>query len=148
MHVGTWDGVVRDKYGKLWLMEHKTASNFPSELDLRMNRQNRFYLLAAHQIFSEGVRGTVYNVIRKVNPRRAKTPVIFRRLVPCTKAELLATRDQLYRAANRMLTDEYYDPNPGFHCNWMCAYEQLCSCMQEGADFTENVELMYNKRET
>lgn len=144
-HAGTWDGIVRDRYGKLWLMEHKTAKNFPSELDLKLNRQNRYYLLAAHQVFDEGVRGTVYNVIRKVNPKRTKTPVIFRRFIPSTPVELISTRDQMYRAAERMLSDEYYDPNPGMHCNWKCSYDQLCCCMQEGVDFTPIVDGLYDK---
>lgn len=145
-HAGTWDGVVRDKYGKLWLMEHKTASTFPGELSLKLNRQNLLYLLAAHQIFPEGVRGTVYNVIRKVNPKRARTPVISRTLVPYTSGELLSTRDQLYRVVQDILNEKHYDPNPGFHCNWMCAYTTLCCCMQERVSFDDLVDEMYTLR--
>jgi putative RecB family exonuclease len=147
-HVGTVDGVVRNTiYGDLWLLEHKTARNFPTEFELQLNAQVSHYLLAAQQLFDEQVRGVVYNVIRKVNPNRAKTPVIMRRLITRTPAELRNTMDQMYRVAERISHDEYFDPAPGFHCSWRCTYQQLCMCMQDGTDYTQLAAQMYRVRE-
>lgn len=146
-HKGKIDLIVRDMYGKLWLGEHKTARDAPSDLELRLNFQASVYLLAAHQLFDEPVCGIIYNVIRKVDPRRAKTPVITRTLVPRTAQELLSTAAQLYSWSRKMLTDKEYLPVPGRHCGWRCAYDILCQCMQEGSDYTQLVDALYIPKE-
>lgn len=146
-HAGRWDGVVRNMYGDLWLMEHKTARDFPTEIELQLNPQVSYYLLAAQQLYDEPVRGVVYNVIRKVHPARARSPVIFRRLITRTAVELKHAQEQLYRATVRMLSDEHFDPIPGFHCSWKCAYQQLCLCLQDGTDYQPLAEQMFRVRE-
>lgn len=146
-HAGTVDGVVRNVYGDLWLMEHKTARSFPSEIELQLNQQVSHYLLAAQQLFDEPVRGVVYNVIRKVNPARARTPVIARTLVTRTTTELKNTQQQVYRVVVQMHADQHYDPTPGFHCSWRCAYQQLCMCLQDGTDYTPLAEHMFRVKE-
>lgn len=65
---GKIDGVYRDKKDKLWLIEHKTKSRINEDdlmLQLTMDSQNLFYILAAEIIFGEPVQGVLYNIIRK-----------------------------------------------------------------------------------
>jgi len=145
-HDGTFDGIVRNSYGNLMLLEHKTASTFPSPLELQLNVQASMYLLAAKQLFDEPVHGIVYNVLRKTNPKRARTPVIQRFIVGRTDAELKASGTWIARLVNTMLKDEHFDPRPGFHCTWKCAYTQLCTACQEGVDYTLLANHYYTKR--
>lgn len=146
IHRGTVDLIVEDKYGKLWLGEHKTARDTPSALELQLNFQASVYLLAATQLYDRPISGVVYNILRKVDPKRAKTPVINRMLVPRTAIELANTSNQLYAWARRMLTDKDYLPSSGRHCSWMCAYSSLCQCMQDGTDYNDVAEFMYDVR--
>ncbi len=131
---GTFDAVVRNHYGKLWLMEHKTASSFPTAQELKLNLQVSFYLLAAQQVYEDPPVGVVYNVIRKVHPARARGPVVKRELVSRSTEELKRTVGYLFRTIRRILTDEHYDPVPGYHCGWKCPYWEPCLCLQDGVD--------------
>lgn len=145
-HRGKIDLIAKDKYGKLWLGEHKTARDAPAELELQLNFQASVYMLAAQQLFDQPVSGVIYNVIRKVDPLKAKTPVIIRKLVPRTAHELRMTSMQLYQWSRRMLTDKEFNPIPGRHCSWRCAYSILCLCMQDGSDYQELVDRLYETR--
>lgn len=146
-HEGTFDGVVRNKYGSLQLIEHKTASSFPSAQLLRVDQQVGFYLLAARQLYSEDVVGVIYNIIRKVHPKKARTPVIKREPLSRSEYELRTYVGQLHRAARRILEDKVYDPTPGHHCGWKCAYWEPCLCLQDGTDFTAIIDDLYIRKE-
>lgn len=110
MHVGRFDGIVRDDYGKLWLLEHKTCASYPSEIELRLNEQAGYYLLAARQLFDEPIIGFVYNLIRKVDPAKAKTPIVERRRVTRTETELKNLVGRLYRVYDQIVNDKNFDP--------------------------------------
>lgn len=144
---GVFDAVVEDKYGMLWIMEHKTAQYFPSEFSLWLDWQITAYIMAGRQLFGDRLKGVVYNVIRKVDPKRAKTDVISRKLVTRTNTELHAGWEQIKRKAREMLEDPYRDPNPGVHCNWRCAYQQLCLCEQDGTNKEVLIANHYTRRE-
>lgn len=146
MHRGRIDLIVRDRYGKLWLGEHKTAKDAPVELSLQLDFQASAYMVAATQLFGQQITGVVYNVIRKVDPAKARTPVIIRKLVVRTAHELLATATQMYQWARRMLTDKEFSPISGRHCSWQCAYSSLCLCMQDGTDYRLLADALYETR--
>lgn len=146
-HEGRFDGVVRDRHGRLWLLEHKTASSFPREVVLRLDEQAGLYLLAATQLFREPPVGVIYNVIRKTNPKRARADVVRRYHVLRSPKELEFLRLRFYHTCRIMLADELYLPSPGFHCGWKCAYTRLCVCDHEGVDNTPLVEAFYIRTE-
>ncbi|MBT9132679.1 MAG: hypothetical protein DDT33_01207 [Firmicutes bacterium] len=145
-HMGTFDGVVRNSYGKLWLIEHKTAQTFPMMSFLKVDLQIGLYLLAARQLYEEEICGVVYNVLRKVDPTKAKTPVVGRWLLSRTPQELKQAVEVLYRTVLRILNDTVYDPSPGFHCGWKCGYNELCFCLQDGGDIAPFVKQLYINR--
>ena len=142
-HQGTIDGIGRDNHGRLVLIEHKTAKDFPSDLSLQLNQQVSYYLLAANQLFDETITHVVYNIIRKMNPKKARTPVIQRKIITRTPAELKTAKMQLARKTFRMLTDKDCDPAPGMHCGWQCAYSALCTAEQAGYCTKETVARAY-----
>ncbi len=140
-YVGTFDGVVRDSYGVLHLMEHKTARSFPSESQLRLDRQVGFYLLAASQLFNEPVGYVIYNVVQKTSGN------VQRYRVTRTPRQLQDLCYRLHRAYERIRSDKAFDPIPGFHCDWRCAYKPLCLAEEEHADVEFLVNTQYRRKE-
>ncbi len=143
-HEGTYDMVIRLPSGALAIMEHKTASSFPSETTLRLDLQGGFYLLAANQLFDEPIRTVVYNHIRKVDPARARTETV-RRSNPILRGsiELDNLRRQLYYVYRQMRQERLFLPSPGLHCNWKCGYSMLCTTEQEGMPTAELLQEFY-----
>ena len=131
---GTFDGIVRDQYGRLRLLEHKTAREFPPHVVLTLDEQAGLYLLAANQLFDEPVDSVLYNVIRKVDPQRARKEMITRYYVTRNNHELRRLRDRLYYHHRQMRRDKLFLPSPGQHCGWKCAYAQLCTAEEAGLD--------------
>lgn len=147
-HVGTFDGIVRDIYGKIWLMEHKTYSQFPNETVLRLDEQAGYYLLAASQLFpNDTVTGVIYNVIRKTNPDRAKSDIIRRYTVIRNYHELSELKKRLYYAYRAIATDKICAPSPGFHCSWKCGYTSLCVAEEDGSDVKALIDALYTKKD-
>lgn len=147
-HAGRFDGIARDVYGRLWLMEFKTAAQFPSESTLRLDAQAGYYLTAVQQLFpDELVLGVIYTVIRKVNPARARSPVILRDSVIRNEHELEVLRRRLYRMYKRIHEEKAFDPTPGLHCSWRCPYLQLCIAEEDGSDERYLVDAFFQKRE-
>lgn len=142
---GTFDGVVRDRAGNLWVMEHKTAQSFPAEITLRLDEQAGLYLLAAYQLLDEPPKGVIYNVVRKVSPSKARGEVVKRWKLIRTGPELVYMRNRLYYALKQIRSDKVFMPSPGFHCSWKCGYTQLCICEHDGADQRLLREIYYEK---
>jgi hypothetical protein len=143
LHVGAFDGVVRDGYGRLWLMEHKTCRNFPSEAELRRREQTGYYAVAASQLFDRPVHGVIYNLIRKVDPDTAKTSVVKRVELLYTEHALRFFARNLYNACRRLMAEGVYDITDGFHCTWRCPYGALCDGEIDGIDTEYIREAMY-----
>jgi hypothetical protein len=143
--VGRFDGVVRAAAGRIWLLEHKTAKDFPNETYLRLDEQVGYYLLAAWQLFRVQPAGVIYNVIRKVDPRKARTETVKRFKVLRNGHELLYMRNSLYYAIQTIKKDKVFMPSPGLHCTWRCAYTQLCVCDHDGSDTSLLKEMFYIK---
>lgn len=143
-HKGTFDGIARDVYGRLWLMEHKTYSQVPSESELRLDAQAGYYLVAAQQLFpNESVQGVIYTILRKVDPERAKSSIVHRSMVLRNQHEIDHLRERLYLMYRRITEDKHYLPTPGFHCGWRCAYRQLCIAEEDGSDVNELIAAFY-----
>lgn len=65
------DGLVMDRQGNLWILEHKTAASFPGNTDyLMMDDQVGSYLWALEEVFDLEIEGVIYNWVKK------KVPVI------------------------------------------------------------------------
>jgi len=147
-YVGTFDGIVGDVYGNIWLMEHKTYSQFPNETLLRLDEQAGYYLVAANQLFPDkNIVGVVYNVIRKVDPARARGDIIKRYTVLRNQHELYELKKRLYYAYRTITADKVYAPSPGHHCTWRCGYTTLCMAEDDGSDMQELVNALYKEAE-
>jgi len=73
---GTTDGVVKDNQNGIWLLEHKTAAQFPNTAALSFSMQAAMYCWVAQKtpaISSLGsVRGVMFNILRKAVPTQPK----------------------------------------------------------------------------
>ena len=70
---GTWDGLVRQKDGGLWVFETKTTRNIEELVDgLPFDWQPRIYVWAAERIVDEPVLGIIYNIVKKADPYGVK----------------------------------------------------------------------------
>ncbi|BCV23332.1 PD-(D/E)XK nuclease family protein [Gelria sp. Kuro-4] len=147
-HVGRFDGIVRDIYGSLWLMEFKTYSQVPSESDLRLDQQAGYYLVAARQLFPDDtVAGIIYTILKKVDPARAKSEPIYRTWVMRNEHEIEVLRRRLYHVYKRISEDKLFIPTPGQHCGWRCAYKQLCIAEEDGSDVNQLVEAFFTQKQ-
>lgn len=67
------DGLVRDKHGRYWILEHKTTSQFVSNTDyLLMDDQVGTYIWAIQLVLGIKIEGVIYNWIKKKAPRPLK----------------------------------------------------------------------------
>lgn len=68
-YAGKLDGLVQDKHGRYWIMEHKTAQQLPSNTEyLLMDDQCGSYILAYLETKGIHVEGIIYNILRKKAP--------------------------------------------------------------------------------
>jgi len=67
---GTFDGVVVDRNGHYWLLEHKTYKQVRGEGQFDLSDQAKMYIYAAQEQFGLPVQGVVYNILRKKIPSR------------------------------------------------------------------------------
>ena len=74
---GTTDGVVRDESGGIWLLEHKTAAQFPNATALSFSLQAAMYTWVVRNTPSiaslgSSVRGVIFTILRKAVPTMPK----------------------------------------------------------------------------
>ena len=100
---GTYDGIVQDKDGFYWLLEHKTASRISTD-HLPLDEQVVSYIWAAQQEYGIELEGVIYNILLK------KTPTKPRELKNggLSKAKNIKTTYDAYVDA----LEEYYDAVP------------------------------------
>lgn len=73
---GRFDGIVKDKMGKYWVWENKTARSIKElQRSLANDEQCGVYVYAASKLFKVPIEGVIYNIMRKklpVTPRILK----------------------------------------------------------------------------
>lgn len=71
---GKIDGILKDKKGKIWLLEHKTKSSISSDeilMTIPRDIQTILYSVAIKEIYGEFPAGILYNVTRRPGLRRS-----------------------------------------------------------------------------
>lgn len=162
VYVGTFDGIYREvRSGKIWLMEHKTASQIDTK-HLPLDDQAGSYLLVANQVLqelgiNEKIHGIMYNFLAKrktsTKPRDelgrylnkdgsvskvqpAKT--LHREPVRRTALE---NNKMLRRIQNEGIQMEAFRhgelellKTPTKDCSWDCDFFELCQVDETGGD--------------
>ena len=66
----TPDGVVRDRFDRIWIIEHKTDKSIPENTDyLLMDEQCGRYILGLYLATGMWAEGVIYNIARKKVPQ-------------------------------------------------------------------------------
>jgi len=66
--VGTVDLLVRQRDGKLWVVDNKTCKSFVDPMDVELDDQMTSYLWLVEQNYGERPGGAIYNELRKKIP--------------------------------------------------------------------------------
>lgn len=72
---GKIDGLIRDKQGYYWLLEHKTRARIYEDnlkSQVKIDFQSLFYITMIEKLLNITIRGVYYNVIRNPGHKRAK----------------------------------------------------------------------------
>ena len=104
--VGTLDLLVKQA-GKLWIVDHKTLSQLPTESSLELDDQMTAYMWLCHQ-HGYPVAGAIYNVLRKKLPT---VPKLLANGALSRDKSIDTTTDVYYReiVKNGLNPDDYSD---------------------------------------
>lgn len=119
VYEGRFDGIVRDRLGRYWILEHKTFKVY-DERKMFNDDQSGSYLWAARRIYGYKFAGILYNVLLK------KTPVIPPVVYKGTKKERLSTD---VRGVLRMTTPYLYR-------------QAIVDAGYDEADYAEQLEML------
>lgn len=68
VHEGRIDMIIRDKEGRLWIVDHKTAAQFGQMAFLDLDAQCSTYIWALRRVLGIPVQGVIYNQLKKNAP--------------------------------------------------------------------------------
>lgn len=145
---GKIDVVVRDRVtGHLWVVDHKSGANLPSQMDLEIDDQFGLYSWAMRQQ-GRPVLGAIHNASRttrntadhpgytgKLSPQTLEQRNL-RTFLNRTDAELTAIANDAWAvAANAYPTGEvlplYSSPDPR-NCGWKCDFKEVHLISRKG----------------
>jgi hypothetical protein len=144
--VGTFDLLVKEASGHIWVVDHKTRTYFDSPDDLEIEEQVTGYLYLASR---EGIpaRGMIWNEIRKASPRSNPRVTEFFRRTKLFRSPIEIRgyyEDLLSTAAEMFSKYTAIYPNPGIHCGQQrCPYRILCRARRQGSDVSELKSTLY-----
>jgi hypothetical protein len=134
----TFDGVMADANGDLYIIERKTFSRTPNVDELNQNDQFLAYQWALSQVYPGKVVGVAYDgLLKKPAPsgvHKSLDDLFLRRLLLRPQAELdefglLLSMELLEMASNPPI----YKTVPFMGCQkWECSYMQVCQAQSRG----------------
>lgn len=130
--IGRIDLIVKNRgTGKVWVVDHKSASQMPTEKALEFDSQLALYTIAARRA-GFPVHGAIYNVLRSKKLKRAMTPEerFSRKLVVSTVPELDTTEHEVVQFMRDVYRDRGGLDAPrspdSERCSWKCNYREAC----------------------
>ena len=163
----TFDGVLRDRWGGIWLLENKTAGRIQLG-HLQMDDQAGSYVLFATIILRhlgilgprEKIEGIIYNFLRKAMPDTRErdrggaylnkngsvskvqpAPFFVRKEVERTPVQLRSVLRRIQEQGDTMLGMRdgsiYVTKTPGKHCQY-CDFLSMCELHEEGGPAWED----------
>lgn len=133
------DLVVRDRRGKLWVVDHKTCQNLPSNRELELDDQFGLYTWGMRQLGHQ-VFGCIYNAARTTRNKIKKQPLderFSRTLMARNDDELDTLAIEAWRSARAV-----YAWQPGTaprhpdseKCRFRCSFTEPCLASRRGMD--------------
>lgn len=127
--------------GRIWLVDHKSGQNLPTEKDLALDTQFGLYTWGLRKL-GKNVHGAIYNAARtQRNKAEMRLEDRFSRtLLYRTEDELENLAVEAYKTARRMYQHEegYAERSPvPDTCGWKCSYTEPCLAGLKGLDERE-----------
>lgn len=128
---GRIDLIVKNKgTSKIFVVDHKTCSNLPTEKALEFDEQMAFYTIAARRA-GYPVYGAIYNAIRSKKLVRAMTSEerFLRKFVTKTDFELKTVEEELVATMETAYNERKHDAPrtpDSERCNWKCDMREAC----------------------
>ena len=162
--IGTLDGLIEDRNGQYWAIDHKTYSQAWNSALLTLNQQFLGYTWATQWMSDMGVleerfgvpkgtriQGVLFNGLRKQKPSpNVRAPLFQREWVTRSRTELLIFEEHLrivYSEIARAVAEPEAAvyPAPGNECGW-CAFQAPCIAKQTGEDWEWMLRALYTQR--
>lgn len=128
---GRIDLIVRNRgTGKIFVVDHKTCANLPTEKALDFDEQMAMYTIAGRRMGYK-IHGAVYNAIRSKKLVRPMTSEerFSRKVVTKTEFELQVVEHELVDTMRDAYRPREFDPprSPDSdRCNWKCNFKEAC----------------------
>ena len=140
------DLIVQDPARRLWIVDHKTCKDLPTEKMMELDDQFGLYTWGLRQL-GKTVHGAMHNACRTTRYKDPNKPQPlderFRRtLLYRTDEELDRIALEAYATARRAWSDspigEQPERNPNTDtCRWRCDYTEDCLASRKGVDLRE-----------
>ncbi len=142
---GTLDGLIQDKHGRLFILEHKTYGRNPKRETLDSSDQFLAYLWVLRQLDIGPVGGLAYDGMwKRATPPRGKT--LSDLFVRCVLTRTNEEMDEFGEQLADLVTDMANQPKIYMNRRWEgctdCGYERLCLAQSRGED-VEYIERTY-----
>lgn len=144
----TFDGVMQDANGDLYIIERKTFSRTPSKEELNNNDQFLAYMWALTQQMPNVV-GVAYDgLLKRIKPVAGKTydDLFLRRILLRNRHELAEFEQELALELNEMAANpKIYKTVPFMGCQrWECSFIDVCQSTSRGEP-TEHLLKMFTR---
>lgn len=146
---GTLDGLIQDKHGRLFILEHKTYARNPKHETLDTSDQFLAYLWCLCRLNIGPVGGLAYDGMwKRAVPPRGKTlsDLFIRKVLTRTNEEMEEFGEQLAD----LVTDMAEQPKIYMNRRWEgctdCGYERLCIAQSRGEDIEYVRKTYYTER--
>lgn len=153
----TLDGMLQDKRGRLYVLEHKTYGNRPKMIDLTMMDQFTGYAWILCKLNIGPVAGVAYDGMwkREVPPRPVRkglplatlSDLFIRVVLPKNEETILEWGEQLTKEINEMANDPEIYPNvPWMGCG-DCSFRDVCNMQLRGEDPSHLIKTSFIQRQ-
>lgn len=146
---GTFDGLVQDKNGALYILEHKTFESHPNDAVLNQDDQFLAYMWLAQQVSSQPIGGMLYDGMwKRAKPPRGRTfdDLFYRTMLIRPRKELAIFESELSQEVYDMTSPSIYRNVPWNGCG-DCSYREPCIAYYRGEDEARVLATHYRKRE-
>lgn len=144
------DLLVKDSFGQLWIIDHKSGANKPSEFEMQIDDQFGLYQWAMEALGYE-VAGSIHSYARTTRntgdhegaAAKYKPQTLDQRFerfyLNRSKRELKALADDAFAAARNAYPPQgktlplYSAPDPR-NCGWKCDFKEAHLMLREGMD--------------
>ena len=147
---GTFDGLMRDQKGRMWILEHKTYKSRPNYEAMETNDQFLAYIWILTQLGVGTVAGVAYDGMwKRAEPPKGKTfeDLFLRMSITRPQYEIESFGRLLALEINEMGSNPAIYLNRRWEGCFDCDFNKICYATQRGEDVDYLTQRFYTKRD-